>query len=75
MNPFISFMASTTGRILRAVAGVILLYVGLQTMSGVGGIIVAVIGVVMLAAGLFDFCLFAPLFGNPLSGKKIRAGK
>ena len=75
MNPFISFMASTTGRIVRAVAGAILLYVGLQIMSGVGGIIVALIGVVMLAAGLFDFCLFAPLFGAPLSGKIIRAGK
>jgi glutaminase len=75
MNPFVSFMASTAGRILRAVAGVILLYVGLQMMTGVGGIVVAVVGVVMIAAGVFDFCLFAPLFGNPLSGKKIRAGK
>jgi hypothetical protein len=44
-------------------------------MAGMGGIIVAVIGVVMIAAGVFDFCLFAPLFGNPFSGKKIRAGK
>lgn len=75
MNPFVSFMASTAGRILRAVAGIALLYVGLQMMAGVGGIIVAAIGVVMIAAGVFDFCLFAPLFGNPLSGKKIRAGK
>ena len=75
MNPFVSFMASTAGRVLRAIAGIVLLYVGLQLMAGVGGIIVAIIGVVMIAAGVFDFCLFAPLFGNPLSGKKIRAGK
>ena len=75
MNPFVSFMASTAGRVLRAVVGAALLYVGLQMMAGVGGIIVAVVGVVMLAAGVFDFCLFAPLFGNPFSGKKIRAGK
>ena len=76
MNPFISFMASTAGRIVRAVAGIVLLYVGFSVMGGgVGGIIVALIGVVMIAAGVFDFCLFAPLFGNPLSGKKIRAGK
>ena len=75
MNPFIAFMASTAGRILRAVAGIALLYVGLMAMSGVGGIVVALVGAVMLAAGLFDFCLFAPLFGNPLSGKQIRAGK
>ena len=75
MNPFISFMASTAGRILRAVVGIVLLYVGWVVMGGTGGIILALVGVVMIAAGGFDFCLFAPLFGNPLSGKKIRAGK
>jgi hypothetical protein len=75
MNPFVSFMASTAGRILRAVVGIVLAYVGWTVMGGIGGIIVAVIGLVMIAAGVFDFCLFAPLFGNPLNGKKIRAGK
>ena len=75
MNPFISFMASTAGRILRAVVGIVLLYVGWFVLGGTGGIILALVGVVMIAAGVFDFCLFAPLFGNPLSGKKIRAGK
>lgn len=75
MNPFVSFMASTAGRVLRAVVGAVLVYVGWATMGGTGGIIVAVIGLVMLSAGVFDFCLFAPLFGQPLSGKKIRAGK
>jgi hypothetical protein len=75
MNPFVSFMASTAGRIVRAVAGIILLYVGWMVMGGIGGIIVAVIGLVMIAAGVFDFCLFSPLFGGPLSGVKIRAGK
>lgn len=75
MNPLISFLASTAGRILRAVAGLILLYVGWVVMGGTWGIIVALVGLVMLAAGVFDFCVFAPLFGNPFSGKKIRAGK
>ncbi len=75
MNPFVSFMASTAGRVLRAVVGIVLVYVGWVTMGGTGGIIVALVGLVMIAAGVFDFCLFAPLFGNPLSGKKIRAGK
>ena len=74
MNPFVSFMASTAGRILRAAVGVVLLYVGLALMSGTGGIIVTIIGVVLVGVGVFDVCLFAPLFGNPLSGKKIRAG-
>ena len=75
MNPFVSFMASTAGRIIRVAAGIALLLWGLMGIQGTAGIIVAVIGVVPLVAGLFDFCVFAPLFGNPMSGPKIRAGK
>ncbi len=75
MNPFISFMASPTGRIVRVVAGLALILWGIMGLGGTTGIIVAVIGAVPLAAGLFDFCVFAPLFGAPLSGPKIRAGK
>jgi hypothetical protein len=75
MNPFIEFMASPAGRITRVVAGCALVALGLLVMHGVGGIIVAVIGLVPLLAGLFDFCVFAPLFGAPLSGPKICAGK
>jgi hypothetical protein len=75
MNPFISFMASTTGRIVRVVAGIALVAWGLLGLGGTGGIIVAVIGAVPLLAGMFDFCVFAPLFGAPLSGPKIRSAK
>ena len=75
MNPFISFMASTAGRITRVVAGIALIAWGLLGLGGTTGIIVAIIGAVPLVAGLFDFCVFAPLFGAPLSGPKIRAAK
>ena len=75
MNPFVSFMASVTGRITRVVAGIALIVWGLMGLTGVTGIIVAVIGALPLIAGLFDFCIFAPLFGAPLSGPSIRAGK
>lgn len=75
MNPFITFMASTTGRIVRIAAGIALIAWGLLGLSGATSIIVVVIGAVPLLAGLFDFCVFAPLFGSPLSGPKIRAGK
>jgi hypothetical protein len=74
MNPFIRFMASTTGRIIRIVAGLALIGWGLMSLGGTAGILVAVIGAVPLLAGLLDFCIFAPLFGNPFSGPKIRAG-
>ena len=73
MNPFVKFMASTTGRIVRIVAGLALIGWGLLGLGGTTGLIVAIVGLVPLAAGLFDFCVFAPLFGNPLSGRKIRA--
>jgi len=75
MNPFVKFMASPTGRITRIVAGIVLVALGLLVIHGVGGIIIAIVGLVPLVAGLFDFCVFAPLFGAPMSGPKIRAGK
>ena len=75
MNPVITFLASGTGRIVRVVAGIILVAWGWYGLAGVTGIIVAIIGLVPLVAGIFDFCVFAPLFGAPLSGPKIRAGK
>jgi len=75
MNPFVSFMASTAGRVTRIVAGIALILWGWLGLSGTTGIIVMVVGALPLVAGLFDFCVLAPLFGNPLSGAKIRAGK
>lgn len=75
MNPFCTFMASGTGRIVRIVAGIALILVGLMVMKGTWGIVVAVVGLVPLVAGLFDFCVFAPLFGCPMSGPKIRGEK
>ncbi len=75
MNPFIKFMASTSGRIVRIAAGIALIAWGLLGLGGMPGIIIAVIGLLPLLAGLVDFCVFAPLFGAPLSGPKIRAAK
>ncbi len=75
MNGFTQFMASGIGRIIRIVAGIVLILVGALLIKGTGGIIVAVIGLVPLAAGVFDFCLAGPLFGGPLSGAKLRAGR
>ena len=73
MNPFVKFMASPAGRIVRAVAGLALILWGILGLGGTTGIIVAVVGALPLLAGLFDFCIFAPLFGAPLSGPKIRS--
>lgn len=75
MSSFVNFMASSTGRIVRIVAGIVLIAWGILGLSGTTGLIVAVIGAVPLLAGAFDFCVFAPLFGRPLSGSKIRSGQ
>jgi hypothetical protein len=73
MNPIIRFLASTSGRFVRIVAGIALIAWGMLSLGGTSGIVVALIGAVPLVAGIFDFCVFAPLFGAPLSGPKIRA--
>lgn len=75
MNPVIKFLASGAGRIVRIVAGLALIGLGLFAFRGTGAIVLIVVGLVPLLAGLFDFCVFAPLFSAPLSGSKIRAAR
>ncbi len=69
---FAKFMSSTAGRILRVVAGIALILLGLMVVQGTAGIILAVVGLVPLIAGLANFCVFAPLFGGPFLGKNVR---
>lgn len=74
---FASFMSSPTGRILRIVVGLGLIGWGVFLAAAASnvttGIILAVVGLLPLVAGLLDFCVFAPLFGAPFSGSKVRA--
>ena len=56
-----------------AVAIASITVIGLVSVSGMGGLILAVVGAVPLLAGVFDVCLFAPLFGGPLKGAVARA--
>lgn len=72
MKAFFRFIASPTGRIVRIVAGLALILLGLLALQGVGGWILAIVGLVPLAAGLFDRCVFAPLFGLPFGGPDLR---
>jgi hypothetical protein len=69
MSSFVTFMQSTTGRILRIVVGVALIAIGLLVVQGVWGFVLAVIGLVPLIAGLAGVCLVAPLFGFTLKGQ------
>ncbi|MCX7623447.1 MAG: DUF2892 domain-containing protein [Thermomicrobium sp.] len=71
-NAFVTFMASGAGRFLRIVAGLVLILLGLLVVRGTWGWVLAVIGLVPLAAGIFDFCLFGPVFGAGFWGRDIR---
>jgi hypothetical protein len=71
----IDFLASGAGRVVRVVAGLVLVGVGIYLLTGpsvVAGLIVGIIGLIPLFAGLFDVCVFAPLFGAPFQGASIR---
>jgi hypothetical protein len=74
MNSVLKFLASGTGRIVRIVVGAVLIIAGIFVNPTWLGIILVIIGLVPLLAGIFDVCVFAPLFKLPFSGKKIRAG-
>ena len=67
----LQFLGSTAGRWTRAIAGLLLIVLAIA----LGGWwrLVAIVGAVFIAAGAFDFCLLAPLFGRPLQGRKLRA--
>jgi hypothetical protein len=67
------FLSSTSGRLVRVVAGVALIAGGLAAIGGTMGIVVAAIGLVPLLAGVFDVCLFSAIFGGPLRGSEVRA--
>lgn len=66
---FAKMMASTGGRLVRIVAGLVLIAVGLLVVEGTGGIILSVVGILPVLAGVFNVCLIAPLIGAPFFGK------
>jgi len=66
---FAKWMAGGAGRTLRVLAGLVLIAVGLY-VQGVWGLVIGVIGVAPVLAGIFNFCLIAPLLGAPFSGRQ-----
>jgi len=72
MKGFFHFMASTAGRIVRIVAGLALVLVAALVLEGAWSWILAIVGLVPLLAGLFDRCVFAPLFKLPFVGPQLR---
>jgi ABC-type uncharacterized transport system YnjBCD permease subunit len=67
---FVTFMRSGAGRGTRIIAGAAIIIVGLALVRGAAGTVIAVFGLVPLLAGIFNFCLFAPLFGMDFTGRR-----
>jgi len=72
MNAFFRFIAGPAGRVIRIIAGLALVAIGLLLVQGLVGWILAIVGLVPLLAGIFDRCVFAPLFGLPFDGPGLR---
>ena len=66
----VRFMSSDSGRLARIAVGAIL--VGLGAWLGGPFWVLAAIGVVPVAAGVFDWCLIAPLFHAPVRHSATR---
>lgn len=72
MKAVLGFLASMAGRVVRGVAGLALILIGFLAVGGIWGWVLAIVGLVVFAAGAFDFCIFAPLFGLPFMGPALR---
>ena len=57
MDKFFEVMEGPIGRVLRVVLGIVLIYLGLDRVSGMGGRIVAIAGLLPIAMGLWGPCL------------------
>ncbi len=72
MKALFGFLASPVGRVVRIVVGLALILVGLFVIEGPLSWVLEMVGLVPLLAGVFDVCVFAPLFGLPFVGSRLR---
>jgi membrane-associated protease RseP (regulator of RpoE activity) len=68
-------MASGYGRIARLALGITLITVGLLAVPPPYGFAVAVFGLLPVAAGLFNLCPVAPLWGGHFLGSRYCAAR
>ena len=65
---FAAWMSQPMGRVLRVIAGLVLIGVGLY-FGGVWGYAIAAVGLVPALAGTFNLCLIGPILRAPLRGR------
>lgn len=70
---FARFINSAIGRIVRVIAGTLLIAWGFTHLGQDSAYIFIIVGIVPFAAGALDLCLISPLLGGPITGKKVRS--
>jgi Zn-dependent protease len=74
-SAFARFMASGYGRAVRLAFGIALVAAGLLVVPQPAGLAVAALGGVPIAAGVFNLCPVAPLWGGHLFGSRYCPAK
>ncbi len=74
-SAFARFMASGYGRLTRLGFGIALVAVGLALVPRPAGLVIAGFGLVPIAAGAFNLCPVAPLWGGHFFGSQYGAAK
>ena len=69
---FVTFMTSNQGRIMRIIAGIVLMSIGLFVIKDTLGTILALIALIPIAGGVLDFCVAGFMMGYPFRGAKAR---
>jgi len=67
---FAIWMSRPAGRLLRIVAGIVLVGAGLY-VQGLWGVVIAVIGLVPLLAGILNVCVIAAFLGVPFNACRL----
>lgn len=65
---------SSMDRLIRAVLGLVLIYVGFFMFSGAVGILLGIVGLIFLITGLVGWCPLYRLFGINTLGSSGKPG-
>ena len=71
-SAFARFVNSQSGRLIRLIAGGLLVGWGVMQRGSVTGLVLVVVGLVPLATGALDLCLISALLGGPIRGQRLR---
>ncbi|MEP7215142.1 MAG: DUF2892 domain-containing protein [Anaerolineaceae bacterium] len=69
-NPFTRFMASGYGRLARIGLGLTIVAAGLLVAPWPIGLVIAGVGLIPIAAGVFNVCPVAPIWGGHFIGAR-----